>query len=147
MKRILFLVILLIVAIGNTFAAYELTASKVTIEDVTVDKNNFFVSVEASTSSGEYTVGFDVWPSTHSAIGSFSAADKTITYVSCFVHKTKANGSSVNMWYYPDVDAPITLSIVNLGEGRCRLSGTIEATRDNKAYTYHISDFEFDYEK
>ena len=145
MKQIALLTILSLAAIGNTFAAFDLTASKVTIEDVTVDKNNFFVTVEAATSSGEYVVDFDVWPAKHSAIGSFSTDDKTLSYNSCKVHKTKANGSAVNMWYYPADTAEITLSIVSKGNGKCTLSGSIEAVRNNVAYTYNIAAFEFDY--
>ena len=132
-------------AVMNAAAAFNLTATKVLVEDVTVDKDNFFVTVEAHTSSGEYEVGFDVWPATHSVIGSFSAEDKTIGYVSSFVHKTKANGSAVNMWYNCDEDAVITLTITKKDDATCTLSGKIQATRKGTTYTYIIGDFDFEY--
>ena len=147
MKKILTTIVLSVMAVLNATAAYTLTATQVDIQDVTVDKNNFFVLVTAHTSTGEYEVGFDVWPTTHSAIGSFSATDQTIAFVSSFVHKTKANGSAVNMWYYPEEDAPITLTISDKGEGMCTLSGSITATRNGTAYTYNISAFDFAYEE
>lgn len=147
MKRIINTLILCVAAVANAAAAFNLTASKVTIQDLTVDKYNFFVTVEASTSSGEYEVAFDVWPATRSAIGSFSSNDKTIGYVSSYVHKTKANGSAVNMWYDCYEDSPISLSIVSNGDGTCTLSGSITATRNNTAYTYNIAEFTFDYEE
>lgn len=132
-------------AVLEAAAAYTLTASKVKVEDVTADKYNFFVTVNAATSSGEYEVAFDVWPASRSVIGSFSAADHTISYVSSFVHKTKANGSAVNMWYYPDEDAVIELAVVAKNDSVCTLSGTIQATRNGTEYTYNISSFDFAY--
>lgn len=145
MKKFLLTVLASAAAVIHAVAAFNLTASKVTVQDLTVDKDNFFVTVEASTSTGEYEVAFDVWPKKHSAIGHFSAADGTITYVSCYVHKTKANGSSVNMWYYSEEDATIELNITEKSEGVCTLSGTIDATRNGTTYTYIIGDFDFAY--
>lgn len=132
-------------AVLNTAAAFHITASKVTIDDLTVDKSNFFVLVEGTTSSGSYELAFDLWPATRSAIGSFSADDKTIGYVSSYVHKTRANGSAVNMWYYCDETSAISLDIVSNGDGTCTLSGSIQATRNEVTYTYEISDFTFAY--
>ena len=129
----------------NTVAAFTLTASDVRITDMTVDKDNFFIVVDAATSSGKYVISFDVWPTRHSAIGTFSAADGTIGYVGCSVHKTEANGSAVNMWYYSDSDAAITLSVRSNGDGTCTLSGSIQASRNGTTYTYNISDFVFEY--
>ena len=145
MRRLLFIGLMSIMAAMQVSAAYSLTASGVTIEDMTVDKNNFFVLVNAATSSGEYEVGFDVWPASRSAIGSFSTSDKTIAYVSSYVHKTKSNGSAVNMWYYPEEDAAISLSIVQKDETTCTLSGSITASRNGTAYTYTIGAFDFEY--
>ena len=145
MKRGFLCLMLCVMAVIKAAAAYTLTASSVTITDVTVDKNNFFVLVKAATSTGEYEVGFDVWPAQHSAIGSFNADDKTIGYVSSYVHKTKANGSAVNMWYYPDEGAPISLSITQKDETTCTLSGSITASRNGTAYTYNIPAFDFAY--
>lgn len=147
MKRFFLISILCLATALKVAAAYTLTATNVTITDVTVDKDNFFVAVNAHTSSGEYEVGFDVWPAKHSAIGSFSASDKSITYGSCYVHKTKADGSAVNMWYYPEEDAAISLIIVSKGDGTCTLNGSITASRNGTAYTYVISDFDFAYEE
>ena len=147
MKKILTTIVLSVMAVLNAAAAYTLTATQVDIQDVTVDKNNFFVLVTAHTSTGEYEVGFDLWPATHSAIGSFSATDQTIKFVSSYVHKTKANGKAVDMWYYPEEDAPITLTISDKGEGMCSLSGSITATRNGTAYTYEIAPYDFEYEE
>ena len=126
-------------------AAFELTATKVTVQDLTVDKYNFFVTVETATSTGEYEIAFDVWPATRSAIGTFSAADKTIGYVSSYVHKTKANGNAVDMWYSCNDDAEISLSIVRKDESTCTLSGSIQASRNGTTYTYDIRAFDFAY--
>ena len=132
-------------AVMEAVAAYNVTATKVTIQDLTTDKNNLFVLVDAATSSGEYEIAFDLWPATRSAIGTFSAEDKTVGYVSSYVHKTKANGSAVNMWYYPEENAPISLSIVQKDETTCTLSGLITATRNGTAYTYVIAPYDFAY--
>ncbi|MBO6307077.1 MAG: hypothetical protein J6M55_06185 [Paludibacteraceae bacterium] len=145
MRRIVLSFILMAAAVLPAAAAYELTATKVTVQDLTVDKNNFFVTVEASTSTGEYEIAFDVWPATRSAIGTFSAADKTIGYVSSYVHKTKANGNAVDMWYSCNDDAEISLSIVRKDESTCTLSGSIQATRNGNTYTYDIRAFDFAY--
>lgn len=145
MKKFLILLVCSVAVVLKATAAFNLTATKAEITDVTVDKNNFFVLVTAHTSSGEYEVAFDVWPSKHSAIGSFSASDGTIGYVSSFVHKTKANGSAANLWYYPEENAAISLDIADNGNGTCTLSGSIQATRSGTTYTYDISAFDFAY--
>ena len=145
MKKIILISILCTATAVRAVAAFNLTASQVTVQDLTVDKYNYFVTVNASTSSGEYEVAFDVWPASHSVIGSFSAANKTIGYVSSFVHKTKANGTEVDMWYSCMEDSPVSLSIVSNGDGTCTLSGSIEAEREGTAYTYIIGDFVFPY--
>ena len=145
MKRILLIGLVCLAAVESLFAAFSVTAKQVTVQDLTTDKNNFFVTVKGETSSGEYELAFDVWPASHSAIGSFSREDGTIGYVSSYVHKTKANGSSVNMWYYPEEDAAISLSIVKKDETTCTLSGSITASRNGTAYTYTVSAFDFAY--
>ena len=143
-KKILSIVAFCTIA-ANCFAAFDVVASKVTVMDLTVDKDNFFVVVEGSTTSGEYEIAFDLWPTVSSAIGSFDATDGTIGYVSSYVHKTMANGSAVNMWYYPEEDSPISLNIVSNGNQTCTLSGSIQAVRNSVAYTYNIAPFIFDY--
>lgn len=145
MKRLIVTIAVGLLSATHALAAYNLTASKVSIEDVTVDKANYFVTVNASTSSGEYEVAFDIWPSKQSPIGSFTAADKTISYYSSYVHKTRANGSAVNMWYYPEADAEIRVSITSNGDGTCTFSGSIQATRNETQYTYDIAAFTFEY--
>lgn len=145
MKRLTFCLVALIAVAANAVAAYSLTATNVNVQDLTVDKDNFFVVVNAATSTGEYEVAFDVWPGKHSLIGEFSATAKTITYISSYVHKTKANGNPVDMWYYPQEDAVITLSISKKDEETCTLSGSIQATRNDVTYTYNIADFDFPY--
>ena len=145
MRRLLLTIILCVVAAVQAVAAFSLTASNVTIEDMTVDKYNFFITVNAATSSGEYEIAFDIWPSKHSAIGTFSAEDKSISFVGCYVHKVKANGSNVNMWYYSEPEAAISLSIISNGDGTCTLEGSIQATRNETTYTYNIAPFVFAY--
>ena len=146
MKRLVLTTLILLVAVLHAAAAFNLTASRVTIEDMTVDKPNYFVTVAAATSTGEYEVAFDIWPGKQSPVGSFTAADKTISYVSSYVHKTRANGSAVNMWYYPEPDATISLTITNNGNGTCTLSGSIDATRNEVTYTYVIAPYDFEYD-
>ncbi len=146
MKRFVLTTCIYVLAAMHASAAYNLTASKVTIEDATVDKDNFFIKVEASTSSGDYEVAFDIWPAKHSPVGSFTATDKTIAYYTCYVHKIRANGNAVNMWYYPEADADISLSVTDNANGTCTLSGSIQATRNEMTYTYVIAPFVFDYE-
>ena len=138
MKRLVLTTLITLIAVLHAAAAFNLTASRVTIEDMTVDKPNYFVTVAAATSTGEYEVAFDIWPGKQSAVGSFTAAEKTISYVTCYVHKVRANGSAVNMWYYPEPDATISLTITNNGDGTCKLSGSIDATRNEVTYTYVI---------
>ena len=146
MKRLVLTTLITLVAVLHAAAAFNLTASRVTIEDMTVDKPNYFVTVAAATSTGEYEVAFDIWPGKQSAVGSFTAAEKTISYVTCYVHKVRANGSAVNMWYYPDPDATISLTITNNGDGTCKLSGSIDATRNEVTYTYVIAPYDFEYD-
>lgn len=145
MKRITSLFILCLSAFVHVSAAFSITASKVTIEDLTVNEDNFFVTVEGATSSGTYELAFDLWPGKHSAIGSFDITDGTIGYISSYVHKTSANGKAVNMWYYCYSTCSLHLDIVSNGDGTCTLSGTIQAKRNDVSYTYNISPFTFDY--
>jgi len=130
---------------STTTNTYNVTADTVKIQDLSTDKYNYFVTVNAHTSTGEYEIAFDVWPLANSTVGSFNASDKTIGYVSSFVHKTKANGSAVNMWYSPEENSPISLSIVSNGDGTCTLSGSITAVRNNVAYTYVIAPYTWNY--
>ena len=146
MKRLVLTTLITLIAVLHAAAAFNLTASRVTIEDMTVDKPNYFVTVAAATSTGEYEVAFDIWPGKQSAVGSFTAAEKTISYVTCYVHKVRANGSAVNMWYYPEPDATISLTITNNGDGTCKLSGSIDATRNEVTYTYVIAPYDFEYD-
>lgn len=145
MRKLFITILFAVAAVLNAAAAYNLTATQVTVTDATTDKDNFFVVVNAHTSSGEYEVGFDVWPAKHSVIGAFSTADKTIAYYTSWVHKTKANDKNVNMWYYPEMDAVITLTIAVKNASTCTLSGSIQATRNEVTYTYDIAAFDFAY--
>ncbi len=145
MKKIVFIIIMSAAWAVNAFAAFTLTATDIVIQDLTVDKSNFFITMKATTSSGEYEVAFDVWPNTHSAIGKFSADDKTISYINSYLHKVKANGEAVDMWYECQPESEISLSIDSIGGGICTLSGTIEASRKGTMYTYHITPVEFAY--
>ena len=145
MKRLSMIMLTSLLAVTYASAAFNLTASKVTVQDLTVDKYNFFVTVEAATSTGQYEVCFDVWPATRTAIGSFSAQDKTIGYVSSAVHKTQANGKAVDMWYSCYDDSEISLAITQKDDSTCTLTGSIQAWRSGKSYTYIISAFDFAY--
>ena len=145
MRRISMIILTSLLAVTYASAAFNLTPSKVTVQDLTVDKYNFFVTVEAATSTGQYEVCFDVWPATRTAIGSFSAQDKTIGYVSSAVHKTQANGKAVDMWYSCYDDSEISLTITQKDDSTCTLTGSIQAWRSGKSYTYIISAFDFAY--
>ena len=147
MKRFFLIGTLCVAVVSNATAAFTLTATKVQVQDMTVDKSNFFVTVEAGTSTGKYELAFDIWPNKHSAIGTFSAEDKTIAYVSSYVHKTEANGKAVDMWYTCNSDAVISLTIISDGNGTCTLSGSIQAARLGTTYTYSIRPFNFEYEE
>lgn len=120
-------------------AAYNLTASKVEIQDLSLGKPNYFIVVTASTSSASYQVLFDVWPTTASAIGSFSAADETIDYYNSGLKKD-------NGWnYFCEDTSRVELTILSNGDGTCTLSGTIQASRNGVLYTYIIAPFVFEY--
>ena len=60
MKRLVLTTLITLIAVLHAAAAFNLTASRVTIEDMTVDKPNYFVTVAAATSTGEYEVAFDI---------------------------------------------------------------------------------------
>lgn len=146
MLKRLFLSAILLAAVTTTVsAAYGLTATSVQITDVSVDKANYMVVVETSLNTSAYTVVFDVWPKQQSAIGTFSASDRTISAASCSVHKTLNSGNPVNLWYYPDESASVSLSIVSNGDSTCTLSGSIQASRAGTQYTYTIAPFDFAY--
>lgn len=133
---------------GQTIETFHLTADNVTIENLYVDKYNYFVTVIAhSSANGVYEVGFDLWPLADSPIGSFSTADNTLRYTSSFVHKTKAGTSTANIWYRPKENMPISLTIVSNGDGTCTLNGEITAVSENngKTYKYIIAPFTWNY--
>jgi len=143
-KKLLFTFVCLVVA-SQLMAAYSLTSQSVDVQDLTIDKTNYFITVVAQTSDGksEYEVAFDVWPKTKSLKGSFSREDKTISYVNSFVHKTKADGKSANLWYECQETSTITLTISAVNDSVLSLSGTIQATRNSTAYTYNLSEINF----
>ena len=127
-------------------AAIDLTASAVRVEDLTVDKANYFVVVEAGVNKSEYEVAFDVWPKNGSLVGTFSAADGTIKYVNSYVNNVRYDGSAVNTMYYCEEASQITLSIVDNGDSTCTLSGQIDAFAQNGTrYTYTIAPIVFNY--
>lgn len=133
---------------GQTIETFHLTADNVTIENLYVDKYNYFVTVIAhSSANGVYEVGFDLWPLADSPIGSFSTADNTLRYTSSFVHKIKAGTSTANIWYRPEENMPISLTIVSNGDGTCTLNGEITAVSENngKTYKYIIAPFTWEY--
>ena len=145
MRRFISTCILCVATVINAVAAFSLTATKVTIEDVTVDKANFYITVNAHTATGDYEVDFDVWPQKQSAIGSFSAADGTIKYTFSKVHKSREGETTLDWTYLCQPESNITLTITKVSEGQCALSGSIQAERQDVMYTYNISEFVFDY--
>ena len=149
MKRIIMGIMLCVMAVMKV-AAIDVIASQVTIKDVTIDKSNFVVTVDAATADGNdvYEISFDVWPATHSAIGSFSSTDRSIKYTFSSVHQTKKNNQKVNIWYYGEYESAMSLTIVSNGDGTCTLSGSMEAADYNYTVeTFVIAPFVFEYEE
>ncbi|MCQ2325147.1 MAG: hypothetical protein MJZ58_03015 [Paludibacteraceae bacterium] len=138
MKKALFL-LLTIVFCAPLWAVYNLTASKVDISDLTVDKPNYYLDITASTSQATYHVFFDVWPKTESLVGTFSAQDGSIYYYNCGLEKDNGNQ------YFCEEDSEITLTITVINEDTCELSATIQAARKGSTYTYDIAPFRFEY--
>lgn len=139
MKKLLYICLLLAGWNMAANAAYNLTASKVEIQNLSLGKPNYFIVVTASTSSASYLVQFDVWPTTASAIGTFSAADETIDYYNSGLKKD-------NGWnYFCEDTSRVELTIRSNGDGTCTLSGTIQASRNGVLYTYIIAPFVFEY--
>ena len=139
MKKLFFILILGFSACAPAWAVYNLTASKVDIQDLTVDKPNYYLNITAATSSATYNVFMDVWPKTESIIGSFSAQDGTIDYY--YSGLKKDNGNE----YLCEEDSEITLTITKINEDTCELSATIQAARNGTSYTYVIAPFRFEY--
>lgn len=139
MKKLFVINVLLLGWALVAHAAYNLTASKVEIQDLSLGKPNYFIVVTASTSSATYQVLFDVWPTVASAIGSFSAADETIDYYNSGLRKD--NGYN----YFCEENSTIELTITSNGDGTCTLSGTMQASRNGVMYTYVIAPFVFAY--
>jgi hypothetical protein len=131
-------------AVMNSFAVITLNPTSVKIEDNTADKDHFSVTVYAPGNTGNYEAGFDIWPNKHSAIGSFSAADGTIKYTFCYVYKQMSSGSKT---YIAEPNSVISLTITDLGNGKCKLSGSMQAAEKSGGtlYTYSFSETEFDY--
>ncbi len=126
-------------ACAQAWAAYNLTASKVEINDLTVDKPNYYLNITAATTSATYNVFMDVWPQTESIIGSFSAQDGTIDYYNSGLNKDNGNQ------YFCEEDSEIKLTITKINEDSCELSATIQAARKGTSYTYVIAPFRFEY--
>lgn len=141
MKKV-FLVLIGVVMALPSWAAYALTASQVEVTDVTVDKPNYYLDITASTSQATYHVCLDVWPKTSSIIGSFSAADGTISRGFSSLRK----GS--NTYYYMYDDCPIELEIERINDDSCQLSAHFKAARseDGTRYEYVVPAFKFAYQ-
>lgn len=139
MKKTLFIFFLGFLACAPAWAVYNLTASKVEITDLTVDKPNYYLDITAATSSATYNVFIDVWPQTESIVGSFSAQDGTIDYYNSGLNKDNGNQ------YFCEEDSEITLTITKINEDTCELSATIQAARKGTSYTYAIAPFRFEY--
>lgn len=140
MKKTLFIILLGLIACAPAWAVYNLTASKVEITDLTVDKPNYYLDITAATSSATYNVFIDVWPQTESIVGSFSAQDGTIDYYNSGLNKDNGNQ------YFCEEDSEITLTITKINEDTCELSATIQAARKGTSYTYAIAPFRFKYQ-
>lgn len=146
MRRIAGIIGLITAVVVRATAAIGLSASGVTVENMTVDKPNYYVVVDASVSKSEYKVAFDVWPKNGSLVGSFSAEEGTILYVNSYVNKVRYDGKPVNTMYFCEETSQIALSIVDNGDSTCTLSGQIDAyAQDGTRYTYTIAPYVFAY--
>ena len=136
-----FLVLIGVVMALPSWAAYTLTASKVEVTDMTVDKPNFYFDITASTSQATYHVCLDVWPKTNSIVGSFSAENGTISRTFSSLRK----GS--NTYYYMYDDCPLELEIERINDDSCQLSAHFKAARseDGTRYEYFVPAFKFAY--
>ncbi len=131
---------------ANAFAVINLTPTAVKVTDLTVDKNNYFIVVNATANQSEYEVAFDLYPATKSVIGNFSAAANTIAYVNSYVCKLRYQGKTLNTMYYCEQSSDITLTVTRKDESTCTLSGSIDAFSQNgDKYTYVIPAFDFPY--
>ena len=145
MKRYILTVILCAAAVFNAAAAISLTATKVKIEDQTVDKANFYLTVTANSGTGDYTLYIDLWPQKHSLIGSFTYEDGSFYYNNSKIYKSREGETALNWTYLCQVESKNTLSIVSNGDGTCTLSGYMQAERGGVMYSYTINPFVFDY--
>lgn len=139
MRKLFSILTSVFIACAPAWAAYSLTASKVEIQDLTVDKPNYYLNITAATTSATYNVFMDVWPQTESIIGSFSAQDGTIDYYYSGLNKDNGNE------YLCEEGSEITLTITKINEDTCELSATIQAARKGTSYTYVIAPFRFEY--
>lgn len=141
MKKV-FLVLIGVVMALPSWAAITLTASQVEVRDMTVDKPNFYFDITASTSQATYHVCLDVWPKTSSIIGTFSAADGTISRGFSSLRK----GS--NTYYYMYDDCPLELEIERISDDSCVLSAHFKAARSEgeTRYEYFVPSFKFAYQ-
>ncbi len=131
---------------ASALAVINLTPTAVTVSDLTVDKQNYFVVVEAFVNQSEYEVAFDLYPATKSLIGTFSAAGKTIAYVNSYVCKVRYQGKTLNTMYFCEETSDITLSVSRQNNDTCVLSGRIDAfSKQGVKYTYTIPEFAFPY--
>ncbi len=131
---------------ASVFAVINLTPTAVTVTDLSVDKNNYFVVVEAFVNQSEYEVAFDLYPAAKSPIGTFSAAGKTIAYVNSYVRKVRYQGNNINTMYYCEESSDIALSVRRRDDSTCVLSGSIDAfSQQGVRYTYAIPEFAFPY--
>lgn len=147
MKRLLAIVGILVAVPLWVAAAIDVTPTAVNVQNMTVDKTNYFVTVEAYVNNSEYEIAFDVWPSQSSIVGQFSAADRTIAYVNSYVCKVRYNGAPLGTMYYCEQSSKIELSITSNGDGTCTLSGSTDAFASNGTmYTYVIAPIVFAYD-
>lgn len=140
MKKGLFLLLTLVFC-APLWAVYNLTASKVEISDLTVDKPNYYLDITASTTSSTYHVCLDVWPKTQSIVGTFSVEEGTIK--TAFSNLRKGS----NTYYYFYDDCPVELTITKINEDTCELSAHFKAARgeDETRYEYQVAPFRFAY--
>lgn len=140
MKKALLILIGAVMSLQG-WAAITLTANKVEVRDVTVDKPNFYLDITASTSQATYHVCLDVWPKTNSLVGTFNAEEGTISRTFSSLRK----GS--NTYYYMYDDCPVELEIERINADSCVLSAHFKASRgeDETRYEYDVPTFKFAY--
>ncbi|MCQ2348270.1 MAG: hypothetical protein MJZ65_03680 [Paludibacteraceae bacterium] len=139
-----FLVLALCAAMTSVVAApVLLTGSSAMVEDISVDKPNYFITITAATADGkQFNLLFDVWPASASAFGTFSTADKSLLYFNSAVERA----SDKEQFYCVESNNNL-LTLAYNGDGTTTISGQLEVENypDEGTTVYQVSAFSFEY--